>query len=698
MTATGKALTLASAALALALLLMLPAAAQDGVMITISRIAGAVEASHADATGGAWTSAAAGQQLSAGWSLRTGEDGKVQLTFPRDNVVILKGNSVLYVENLESGGGGTLASDGGDFLVNLKNALSPGSEFEVKTPSALAVVRGTKFGVSVRGDEESVFYGYEHTVEIINQYGTSFLTEGTTVVATPDDAPDDPEPSGDEAADFESDAEDGSAFEDYDAATAQWAELLALEQQAAEQLRDGMAEYHSEFQRYFERDEVAKSIVLYAQILSYMERVDERSAQYFEFLHNPGLAALAPGGLDIPGSGGADEFAALAGMLAGAFAAPELDEPAAAAAKAYADAYSMFLDIASDAEPLIDGHEDVLDQLHGLLYEDDPSPGFGLRWNLADSDNDGLSDIDEQLLGTDPYSDESLDGFITLLSPDDGDAFDYPADDEIEFAYEPLESDYILGYNLILEAGGFSFLMANANDSEDVPLALLAGPDGAFLNTVGPDGEIEVAWYVAAEVDDTVLAGQLGPGGPGGANFGALIVSETRMFTIQLPPVDQGIVLDLLPSGSTNLEVGDRLRVEAEISEVTSMGQFEIEISYDPSLLEFEDGRKLGDLSGSTLFFSDSNSGLLRITGVAEPGQSAAGIEGVIFELEFTAREAGEGFVEVSGLELRDALDRELEADGGEEVEYTVFQPQANVSDTPDDPDQDDGFGKPYRR
>ncbi len=705
MTAMGKTLTLASAALVFALGMLLPASAQDGVVITISRIAGTVEASQADATGGAWTTVKAGQQLSAGWTLRTGEDGKVQLTFPRDNVVILKGNSVLYVENLEPGGGASVASDGGDFLVNLKNALSPGSEFEVKTPSALAVVRGTEFGVSVRGEEESVFFGYENTVEIINEHGTSLLTEGTTVTAAPDSAPGEPEASGSEADDFLADVEDESAFEEWESSVTDWEERLAAELQDATELSGQFSLLTAEWRRYFDHDETAKSISLYAQILSYMENVDRRSGQFLDLLREPGLAELVPEGLSIPsGSGnnlGAAGFNDLAGTLPQSFglAAANLGTLAGQTAQEYASAYGEFEDIASDAEPLIDGHEDVLDQLHGLLYEDDPSPSLGLRWNLADSDSDGLSDIDETLLGTDPFSDESQDGFITLISPDDGEQYDYPSEDQVEFAFAALESDYVLGYNLILEADGYNFLQANVDEQESLPLALLAGPDGAFLNAADAEGQIEVAWHLAAEVDDAALAGQLGTGGPGGASFSELLVSEVRTFTIQLPLVDQGIVVDLLPVGSTNLAREDTLRIDAEISEVVGLGQFEIEISYDPSLLEFADGRKLGNLAGSTLFFSDSNAGLLRITGVAEPGQSAAGIEGVIFELEFTARETGIGFVAVSNLDLRDTLDRELEADGGEEVEYTILAPQSNVnSNLEDNPDDDDGFGKPNRR
>jgi hypothetical protein len=702
MTATMKALAWAGAMLALACCFVLPARAADGVVLTLARLAGTVEVKHTEATGGEWQAAKAGAKLAAGWTLRTGKDGKAQLIFPRDNVVILKENSVLYVENLESGGGGTLASDGGDFLVNLKNALSPGSEFEVKTPSALAVVRGTKFGVSVRGGDESVFYGYESTVEITNQYGTRMLEAGMTITATPDATPGEPQPSGTAAAEFLADAEDEGVFAAQDSALAGWAERFQREQTDAAGLRESMQEYRDEWRRYFERDETAKCVYLYAQTLILRQRIDDRCARYFELLRDPGLAELAAGALDVPaGAGsqlGADGLDSLAQQLQASLPWPAeqpLGGSAALAAQEYAAAYGLFAEIADDAGPLVDGDDDALDKLHGLLYEDDSHPELGLRWNLADSDNDGLADLDEELLGTDPYSDESQEGYITLTAPADGAEYQYPEDDAIEFSFEPLDSDYITGYNLILEAGRRQFMQANVEGAEEVPLALLAGPGGAFLDAADAAGAIEVQWRVVANVDEQALAGQLDPRGPAGAGFGQL-ASETRTLTIQLPAAPEGVVLDLVPAGATDVTAGQQLRVEGEISEVTGLGQFEIEVSYDPSLLEFDNGRKLGDLGSSTLFFSDSGAGLIRITGVADTAQAAEGIEGAIFELEFTAREPGSGFIEVSGISAQDTLGRAIDAEGGDEAEYTVAE-QMSVDGALDDGGSPNDPGKPER-
>ncbi|MDQ3023355.1 MAG: FecR domain-containing protein, partial [bacterium] len=123
--------------------------------VSIARMSGTVEVSHPKQTGGKWQAAKQGQAIKTGWKLRTGKGGKVQLTFPKNNTVILKENSVLYVDKLDAGGGGKLLTDKGGFLVQLKNALSPGSKFEVDTPAALATVRGTEFAVLLGGKGRS---------------------------------------------------------------------------------------------------------------------------------------------------------------------------------------------------------------------------------------------------------------------------------------------------------------------------------------------------------------------------------------------------------------------------------------------------------------------------------------------------------------------------------------------------------------
>src|SRR5690606_15176631 len=103
---------------------------------------GTVEVHHSVLTEDAWRQAEKGEEIGAGWSLRTGEESKVLLRFPQDNTVILRNNSQLTVDRLLSDGQASLSASEGGILVNIENALSEGSNFEVRTPTALAVVRG----------------------------------------------------------------------------------------------------------------------------------------------------------------------------------------------------------------------------------------------------------------------------------------------------------------------------------------------------------------------------------------------------------------------------------------------------------------------------------------------------------------------------------------------------------------------------
>jgi len=168
------------------------AQADDAAVVKIARLAGTVEVMHKDATHGKWIDAEVDQELSAGWSLRTGDESKAQLVFPKDNVVILKEHSVLIVHEVTAAGGAHIESTDGGLLVQLKNHLDPGSEFTLDTPDAQAIVRGTEYGVQIEdaGQDEhgqplkrATFYGYDGRVEVKNSKGSQYLEHGKTLVA-----------------------------------------------------------------------------------------------------------------------------------------------------------------------------------------------------------------------------------------------------------------------------------------------------------------------------------------------------------------------------------------------------------------------------------------------------------------------------------------------------------------------------------
>jgi hypothetical protein len=182
--------------LLLALLMLASLAAQadePAALVRLARIAGTVEALHAEETGGAWLPAYPGDEFGPGWSLRTGAASKALLVFALDNTVVLKENSYVTINALDAGGGAQLETSAGGLLVNIKNHLQPGSTFQVDTGAAQAVVRGTKFGIVFRQGGQSTrppgtrrrrlkrqvrFYGFEGTVTVRNGLGEQALDGG----------------------------------------------------------------------------------------------------------------------------------------------------------------------------------------------------------------------------------------------------------------------------------------------------------------------------------------------------------------------------------------------------------------------------------------------------------------------------------------------------------------------------------------
>jgi len=90
---------------------------------------------------------------------------KVMLEFSGGILLLLKENSVLTLKEPEEKRR-AVALRKGDLIANIKQALSPGSSFEVETPNALAIVRGTVYEVEVVSDTEVRLWGYEGEVEV----------------------------------------------------------------------------------------------------------------------------------------------------------------------------------------------------------------------------------------------------------------------------------------------------------------------------------------------------------------------------------------------------------------------------------------------------------------------------------------------------------------------------------------------------
>src|SRR5690606_270398 len=100
--------------------------------------------------------------------------------------------------------------------------------------------------------------------------------------------------------------------------------------------------------------------------------------------------------------------------------------------------------------------------------------------------------------------------------------------------------------------------------------------------------------------------------------------------------------------------------------------RWSITVLYDPSVIEFDRGRRSGLFSGSTVFFSDTSSGVVTISGQVPAGDPGISGEGEIFILEFRPADFGLTTVEVDDAELSDSFDNEIEAEGGDDVDVSV--------------------------
>jgi hypothetical protein len=269
-------------------------------------------------------------------------------------------------------------------------------------------------------------------------------------------------------------------------------------------------------------------------------------------------------------------------------------------------------------------------------------------------------------------------GFFDLLDPPDGEVFVYPDDEEIAFEFEPLDGDMVLGYDLLVEGDGLQWLRRNVDDIEGVALESLVGPGSVFANLLGTDGEVTLDWKVLANLDLDMFFSR----GTAQAGMGGLSVSSnTWQFVIEQAAVEP-VNLYLESATIGVIRPGDTIRVRCVIEDVIGMAGWEITVLYDPSVMDFDTGRKVGLLAGATLFFSDLMGGMVVISGVI-PAGSGAGVTGTgdLFELEFIATEEGLGTIEINDAAPRNMADVEIPVELGDEVDVEI-EAALGTSDT----------------
>ncbi|NBJ10339.1 FecR domain-containing protein [Microvirga arsenatis] len=134
-----------------------------------------------------WRTAPIQQNVVGGDTLRTNEIGNLAILFADQTQIRVGRNSVLTVNDVAGGGAGNtqLSLQGGSIWAR---AARGGSGVDVKTPAAVAAIRGTDWSLSVEGGRTSLVV-LEGVVELSNPQGSVTVRQGEGAVATIGQAP-----------------------------------------------------------------------------------------------------------------------------------------------------------------------------------------------------------------------------------------------------------------------------------------------------------------------------------------------------------------------------------------------------------------------------------------------------------------------------------------------------------------------------
>jgi len=584
------------------------AIADDDLTATVVRQAGKVEVKLTGKK--QWERSEPDLVLNSGDMIRTLKGGKVQLLFPGETIILIKENSLLDIKALSPDGGGKVKALTGDFLFNLKQALSPGSTFEVESPGALAVVRGTIWAEFISLDGELLLVAFEDDAELTAGGITQIVPAGFESTVPPGGTPTDPEPTSLTLADVESGFGIPDEIE---------AENLELELEAwlieLQRLENDVSRSHGEFLDYYEDDYVAGMTLIYRNIPGYRDALNMLSESILEMMA-PDYVRGRGVKIDLRGESAVPSLLSLAEVI-----------------KIIEHIEDMLDEIEYYISQFLSNPDDTVDRLTGLLPEGDPS--LGIRGGQIDSDGDGLSDALEITLGIDPNLNNDMDGFISLLAPQDGEVFSWPAEYAIEFAFEPLESDLVNNYRIWIESGGVEYSQPATSDQVTLTVESLLDPaQGNFAQLFADTNQVTLTWYVTGEVESTMVD-------LGGDKIPAQLVTQliaSRRGTFDLRLAEGGTALCRVAPATTTVRPDDLLRVELYVDSEAALQDVAIRLRFDPSILEFEAGHTGLFWTNSVLFFGDTAPGEVTISGRINRDMGFIQGSGVLCELEFRVR------------------------------------------------------------
>jgi hypothetical protein len=118
-----------------------------------------------------WVQAKMGAQLFSADSLRTAAGGFAAVQFMDNSIIKVRPNSILALSGEVRGkddASTRLAMEVGEVFLQITKQKS---DFEVATPSAVCVVKGTEFGTNVNGDGSSDWYVFDGIVNVTPNNG-----------------------------------------------------------------------------------------------------------------------------------------------------------------------------------------------------------------------------------------------------------------------------------------------------------------------------------------------------------------------------------------------------------------------------------------------------------------------------------------------------------------------------------------------
>jgi len=166
-------------ALVLTLALLIPLVGCGGggpaVPCKISSVSGDVQVLRSGSTES--IAATNGMELAVGDTITTGSNGSAKLTFFEGSVMEIKANSEILVNELSTATTGSttvsLMEQVGSTINRIGNLVDSSSKYEVETPAAVAVVRGTVFDLLVQQNGDTTVKAEQDAV--------SFTASGVTV-------------------------------------------------------------------------------------------------------------------------------------------------------------------------------------------------------------------------------------------------------------------------------------------------------------------------------------------------------------------------------------------------------------------------------------------------------------------------------------------------------------------------------------